>query len=138
MHIHINKIITLITSLPSIPISFEMKPQLKDIVVKLTSKTPFIRILPLTIHNLEGNIFIWRSGSELENSKVLVISARNKLILWCSGFFNEVRVEYVELVTLHNLGWRVIHVVVSLIVLVPLKPSVHSVEVPRLTGTVLV
>lgn len=128
----------IINSLPSIPITFEMKPQLEDIIVKLTPKTSFIRILPLTIHDLEGNIFIRWSSRELEDSKVLVISTRNKLILRSSRFFNEIGVEYVELVTLYNLGWGIVHVVVSLIVFVPLKPSVHSVEVPGLAGTVLV
>lgn len=38
---------------------------------------------------------------------------------------DEVRVEDVELVALHDLGRSVVHVVMSLVVLVPLKARVH-------------
>jgi hypothetical protein len=38
---------------------------------------------------------------------------------------NEIRIEYVELVTLHNLRGRVVHIVVGLIVLVPFKTGVY-------------
>jgi hypothetical protein len=47
----------------------------------------------------------------------------------------EVRIEYIEFVTLYYLWWRVISIIVSLVVLVPLIPCLNSVEVfgfPRL------
>ena len=50
---------------------------------------------------------------------------------------DEVGVEDVELVALHDLRWRVVEVVVSLVILVPLEPSVHSVKVPEEAGVFL-
>ena len=47
-------------------------------------------------------------------------------VLWSRVLVNKIRVKYVEFVALHNLGWRVVHVVVSLVVFVPLKASVDS------------
>ena len=43
----------------------------------------------------------------------------------------EVREEDVELVSLHNLGRRVVEVVVGLVVLVPLEAGVNTIEIPR-------
>lgn len=37
----------------------------------------------------------------------------------------QVRIEYIELVSLHDLGRWIIHIVMRLIVLVPFKPSVN-------------
>lgn len=51
---------------------------------------------------------------------------------------DEVRVEDVELVALHHLRGRVVVVVVRLVVLVPLVPGMHTVEVLRLARPVLV
>ncbi len=42
----------------------------------------------------------------------------------------EVGIEDVELVSLHNLRRRVVEVVVGLVVLVPLEPSVNTIEIP--------
>jgi hypothetical protein len=47
------------------------------------------------------------------------------------GLVNEVWIENVELVALDHLGRRVVNVVVSLIVLVPLEARVHAIKVPR-------
>jgi hypothetical protein len=46
-------------------------------------------------------------------------------IFWGSILINEIWIEYVELVALHNLWGRVIHVIVSLIILVPFKASMY-------------
>lgn len=42
--------------LSSIPIPLEVKPELKNIVLKLAAKAMTMRILPFTVDNLEGNI----------------------------------------------------------------------------------
>ena len=44
---------------------------------------------------------------------------------------DEVGVEDIELVPLHDLWWRVVHVVMGLVVLVPLEASVHSADTSR-------
>ena len=46
--------------------------------------------------------------------------ADSKLVFWSIRGVNEVCVEDVELVALHYLGWGVVLVVVSLVILVPL------------------
>lgn len=53
-------------------------------------------------------------------------------------FINQIGVEDIEFVSLHNLRWWIVVVIVSLIVFVPLVPSVNSVKVLRLSGTVFV
>lgn len=42
--------------LSSIPIPLKVKPQLENIVLKLAAKAMTMRILPLAVDNLEGNI----------------------------------------------------------------------------------
>lgn len=56
----------------------------------------------------------------------------------CLGLINKVRIEYIELVPLHDLGRWVIVVIVCLVVLVPLITCMHPVEVLGFSGTVLV
>lgn len=42
--------------LSSIPIPLKVKPELENVVLKLTAKTMAMRIFPLSVDNLEGNI----------------------------------------------------------------------------------
>lgn len=56
----------------------------------------------------------------------------------CLGLVNKVRIEYVELVPLHNLRRWVVVVIVCLVVLVPLVTCMHPVEILGLSGAVLV
>jgi len=44
------------------------------------------------------------------------------------GFVKEVGIEHIELIALNNFGWGVVLIVVSLIVLIPLKTSEDTVE----------
>jgi len=44
------------SELSSISVPLKMKPQLENIVLKLTAKAMAMRIFPFTIDNLEGNI----------------------------------------------------------------------------------
>ena len=45
---------------------------------------------------------------------------------------------HIEFVAKDNLWWRVVRVVMSLVVLVPLKPCDNTIEVAGFSGTVLV
>lgn len=51
---------------------------------------------------------------------------------------DEVRVEDVEFVALHDLRRRIVHIIVRLIVFIPLETSVHAVKVTGLTRSILV
>lgn len=63
-------------TLTAISISLEMKPQLKDVVMKLTSESALIRILPFPIDDLECDVLIRRARVKSQNSKVLIVGAR--------------------------------------------------------------
>lgn len=128
----------IITILPSVSVTFEMEPQLKDVIVELTSEASFVRVFPFTIDNFKSNRFIRRPSCKFQNGKIFVISAGNEFILWCFGLVDEVWVEDVELVALNNLRWRIVHVIMSLVVFVPLEPSVDTVEIARFARSVLV
>lgn len=60
------------TILPPVPISFEVEPQLEYIVMELTPKPSLVGILPLPVHYLEGNVFVWRTSMKSQNGKLLV------------------------------------------------------------------
>jgi len=49
-----------------------------------------------------------------------------------SNLVNQIRIENVELVSLHNLRRRIVDIVVSLVILVPLEAGVNAVEVAGL------
>lgn len=73
-----------------------------------------------------------------QNAKVLVFWAWFEEILWRGALVDQVRVENVKLVTLDDLGWRVVEVVMRLVVLVPLEACVDPVEEAGFSGTVFV
>uniref|UniRef100_A0A8C6FZ28 Uncharacterized protein n=1 Tax=Moschus moschiferus TaxID=68415 RepID=A0A8C6FZ28_MOSMO len=75
---------------------------------------------------------------EAERGEVLVVGAGLQEVLWGGALVDEIGVEDVELVALHDLGWRIVEVVVRLVVLVPLEARVHAVEEARLARPVLV
>lgn len=76
------------------------------------------------------------------------------LVCWRLGFVDKIRIEDIKLVSLHDLRGRVVRavqgvrgvveeaqkcsLVVGLVVLVPFVAGMHAVEVPRLSGSVLV
>lgn len=51
----------------SVSVSFKMEPQLKYVVVELAAKSALVRVLPFTVHNLEGNVLIGGSRMKPQN-----------------------------------------------------------------------
>lgn len=82
-------------------------------------------------------ITVRRSCGELDHTEVLIIALMEG-VAGGGALVHEVGVEDVELVALDDLRRRVVQVVVRLVVLVPLEPQLHTVEVVRFTGLVLV
>lgn len=115
-----------------------MKPQLKDIIVKLTPKSPLIRILPLPIHNLKRYILIRGPSMKPQYRKLPVFRTRRQEILRCTVLINQIRIENIELVTLHDFRRWIVHVIVGLIVFVPLETSVYTIEIARFSRSVFV
>lgn len=124
--------------LPPISVPFEVEPQLKYGVVELATKSVFVRVLPLSVDNLEGDVLVGRTGDEAEDLEVGLCLTRCPGVRGRLGHVNEIRVEDVELVTLNNLRWRVVQVVVGLVVLVPYEAGVHTIKESRLARTILI
>lgn len=126
------------TDLSAITISFEVEPQLHDVIVELRAKAFLVRVLPLSINDFEGYVLVGRSSSEAQNGEVTVVLTRRDRVLWRRTLVDQIRIKDVELVALNDFGWWVVHVVVSLVILVPFETSVNAVEVTRFTRSVLV
>lgn len=63
-------------TLTSVSVSLEVKPQLKDVVMKLTSESALVRIFPFPVDDLERDVLVRRARVKSQNSKVFVVSAR--------------------------------------------------------------
>lgn len=121
-----------------VAIPFEVEPQLEDPVGKLATEAVSVRVLPLPVDNLKGNVLVRRAGVEPQNAKVFILGTGLQEVLRGRALVNQIRVENVELVALDDLGRWVVEVVMCLVVFVPLEARVHPVEEARLPGTVLV
>ena len=66
---------------------------------------------------------------ESQCGKICVISARCKEILWSYSFLDQIWIEYVEFVALHDFRWRIVNVIMGLVVFIPLEASVYTVKV---------
>lgn len=60
----------------AVSVSLEVKPQLEDVVVKLTPESAFVRVLPLPVHDFERDILVGRARVKPQYRKVLVVGAR--------------------------------------------------------------
>lgn len=141
---HLTKLITKNINLPTpnflspIPIPFKVEPKLKNVIMKLAPEPSFIRILPFPINNFESNVLIGRASMEPQNGKILIIRTRSQVIFRRCVLVDQIWIEDIELVSLYDLGWRVVHVVMCLIVFVPLESRVNPVEIPRFPRSILV
>lgn len=52
-----------------------MEPQLEDVVVEVAAEAALVRVLPLTVHDLERDVLVRGPGVESKNSKVWVLGA---------------------------------------------------------------
>ena len=75
---------------------------------------------------------------EVQDRKVRVVRACLQEVLGRGALTDEVWLEDAEFVALHNLGWRVVEVIMRLVIFVPLEARVHAVEEARLARPVLV
>merc|ERR1719319_727996 len=106
----------------------EVEVQRKDALLETTTEAPLVVALDFAVHDLERNVFVGRARVE-HNGRVFAAKLLVNLIGRCLRGIDEVRIKYVELVTLYNLGRRVVVGVVRLVVLVPTVARFHLVEV---------
>uniref|UniRef100_A0A8V1AF54 Uncharacterized protein n=1 Tax=Gallus gallus TaxID=9031 RepID=A0A8V1AF54_CHICK len=123
---------------PAVAVPLEVEPQLEDTVGKLAAEAVAVGIFPFPVDDLKGDVLIGRPGVEAQDGEVLVVLAGLQEVLRSGAFVDEVGVEDVEFVTLHDFGRGVIEVVVGLVVFVPLEARVHAVEEARFAGPVFV
>uniref|UniRef100_A0A8C3HVR3 Uncharacterized protein n=1 Tax=Chrysemys picta bellii TaxID=8478 RepID=A0A8C3HVR3_CHRPI len=123
---------------PAVPVPLEVEPELEDAVGELAAEAVAVRILPLPVDDLEGDVLVGRASVEAQDGEVLVVLTGLQEVLGRGALVDQVGVEDVELVALDDLGRRVVEVVVRLVVLVPLEARVDAVEEAGLAGPVLV
>ena len=76
-----------------------MEPQLEDVVVELATEASLVAVLPLLVHNLEGNVLVRWTRRDPQNHK-LAIWSWGHLECWRLPLVDQVRIEDVEFVTL--------------------------------------
>ena len=67
-----------------------------------------MRELPLAVDDPERDVFVRRAGAEVQQHGLVVARLLDDLVRRRLGLVDEVRVEDVELVALHDLGRRVV------------------------------
>ena len=109
----------------------EIEEKSQDTPLEGTLKPLLSLPRPLFIDNFESNVLVGGSSMEPDDCKFLRIR-RLEEELGGLCHINQVWVEHVELVPLHNFwGWVVV-IVVGLVVLVPVVPCFDPVEVAGL------
>lgn len=58
---------------------------------------PFMGKFPFSINDSEGDVFIWRAGTELQDDGLVVTRLFDDLVCRRFGFVDEIRIKYVEL-----------------------------------------
>jgi len=107
-------------------------------VLELAPEASAVRILPRAVNHLERKIIVRCPGHKPKDGKAGLVWDCRQLELGSFGSVDQIREKDVKLVSLDDLGRRVIAVVVCLVVLVPFETCVHTVEEPRLARLVLV
>jgi len=59
-----------LTNLSSITVAFVIEPQLKHAIHKLTAEAFFVSKVPLSVDDLEGDVFVWRTRLDAEHAKL--------------------------------------------------------------------
>ena len=67
-----------------------------------------MRKLPFAIDDTESDVFGRRTSAEVQKDRFVVARLFNDLVGWSFALVNQVGIEYVELVTLYDLRWRVV------------------------------
>lgn len=72
------------------------------------TSVPLMRKFPLPVDNPERDVLVRRSGTELQDDGIIIARLLDNLIGRGFRFVDEIRVEDVELVSLHDLRGRVV------------------------------
>src|ERR1700733_3510759 len=119
----------------------ELEAELQNTFVKAAFEPsiPLGAVVPLLVNDAKGNVFVRRPRHETNNTSVFFTCWGKRLTLLATTFsfnpvsrglflVNKIGGEDVELVTLTNLGWGVVMIVVRLVVFFPFVAHLYSVE----------
>lgn len=115
---------------PSISVFLEVEVQREDAPIERAFEAVSLAHFPLAIHNSKYEILVGCARLESDQQHVVSIWRRLEVELRRFCLVKEIRVKYVEFVTLDDLGRWVFAVVVHLVVLVPFVALFYRVEVP--------
>ena len=65
------------TNSSAVPIPFEVKPELEDVVLELASEPLSVGILPLPVDDLEGDVLVGGASGEAKNGEITVVGIRS-------------------------------------------------------------
>mmetsp|Transcript_100341 Transcript_100341/g.321755 ORF Transcript_100341/g.321755 Transcript_100341/m.321755 type:complete len:354 (+) Transcript_100341:2-1063(+) len=112
----------------AVAVSLEVEVELEHSSVEDDSEAELVRRIPLAIHDLEGGVLVGRACVEAKEHRLRGLRVPLDVVNRRLRLIDQVGVEYVELVPLDSLRRRIVVVVVSLVVLVPLVACLHAVE----------
>lgn len=106
-------------------------------------------VIPFSVDNAKRNILVWGACNEPDQARVLLTCSSkrfsssaavfpNNLESWCFCLVDKFWIEDVEFVTLDNLGWWIIMIIMSLVIFIPVVAHLHTIEISRFSGSVLV
>lgn len=127
-----------IITLPTVAVALEVEVDMKYPALKCALESLLMRVLPLLVHNLKRNIFVWGASMEPYDTCFTATSIFLDRVSRGLDLVHEVGVKDVELIALDGLWRWIVMIVMGLIVLVPFITSVYSVKVLWFSGTVLV
>lgn len=124
---------------------FKLEMQLQDALVEAAAKAAFVprAIIPFFVEDAEGQVLVGRPAHEPDQAGILFARRGVRLastaailpldlVSGRTGLVNEVGIEDIELIALDHLGRRIVIIIVRLVVLVPVKAHLDTVEVSRL------
>lgn len=62
--------------LPAVAVPLEVEPQLEDVVVEVAAEAALVRVLPLAVDDLEGDVLVGRARVEAQHREVWVLRTR--------------------------------------------------------------
>lgn len=116
----------------------EMHVQLQYSAIKTAFESFLVGVFPFSIDNPERNVFVRWTADEPDQHSFGGTRFFLYAISRCPVLVNEVRIKYIEFVSLNNLGRRIVGIIMCLVVFVPFITRMNAVEVTGFSRAVLV
>ena len=107
-------------------------------LIKCALEALLMRIIPFLVHNPKSDVFIRWPCMEPYNASLTIAPILLKSVNWSLCIVKKLWIKDIKLISLHKLWRRVVVIIVSLIVFIPLITCVNTAEIFRLPWSVLV